>query len=218
MFKINAIGSDPEFILLDKNNNPVSAIGIDNSENNVSIYADNVLVEFSHEPFKPEHFAQGMKGVMAEVESLVANHKEGYHFKVGQCAAHFSNEQLDCPEAHEIGCNPFMSAYDVTAYQVPKPYETNDRFAGGHIHIAYDKESFPPHMLVQLLDEKLLPLDPNHNKTLRSSFYGAKGSFRLKDYGLEYRAVSNWWLDEPQLVVDILQEIETFVNKKYYGA
>lgn len=216
MFKITAIGSDPEFVLLDKNKNPVSAIGIDTTSNNVSVYADNVLVEFNHEPFKPENFVQGMKGVLKEVHSVVSNFK-GSHYVIGQCEGLYSDSELDCPEAHQIGCNPFMSAYDLTSYQVPKPYENNLRYAGGHIHIAYDTDTLPPHMLVQLLDERLLPLDPNYNKTSRSKFYGAKGSFRMKDYGIEYRATSNWWLDNPQIVVDVLKEIEDFVNKEYYG-
>ncbi len=217
MFKVKAIGSDPEFVLLDKNKNPVSAIGIKGESNNVKVYADNVLIEFNHEPFKPEHFAQGMKGVLKEVKSIVAKSNKDIHYVVGQCEGIYADSELNTPEAHEIGCDPFLSAYDTTAYQVPKPYETNHRFAGGHIHIAYDVDTLPPHMLVKLLDEHLLPLDPNHNKTARSDFYGAKGSFRMKDYGLEYRSTSNWWLDEPQVVVDVLQKIEDYVNKKYYG-
>lgn len=217
MFKITAIGSDPEVVLLDENNKPVSAIGLSGKSEDVSVYADNVLAEFNHSPFEPKEFVQGMKGVLANVDKVLAGFERKVHYKIGQCAAQFSNEQLDCPEAHAIGCEPFLSAYDLDSYQTPKPYETNDRFAGGHIHIAYDVDTFPQDMLVKLLDERLLPLDPNHGKTSRSNFYGAKGSFRPKSYGLEYRAVSNWWLDNPQIVLDVLMEIEEYVNETYYG-
>lgn len=218
MFKVRAIGSDPEFILLDKNEKPLSAIGINNSTDKVKVYSDNVLVEFNHEPFKPENFAQGMKGVLKEVSGMVTAFNKDSHYVIGQCEGIYGDEELASPEAHEIGCDPFMSAYDLASYQVPKPYETNHRFAGGHIHISYDTETLPPHMLVKLLDEHLLPLDPNYNKTKRSEFYGAKGSFRLKPYGLEYRATSNWWLEDPQIIVDVLKKVESHVNKTYYGA
>jgi len=40
---------------------------------------------------------------------------------------------------------------------------------------------------------------------------------RYKPYGVEYRATSNWWLNEPQRIVDVVKDIETYVNKTYYG-
>lgn len=217
MFKITAIGSDPEFVLLDEQNKPVSAIGLQGSSEDVSVYADNVLAEFNHDPFEPKHFVQGMKAVLKNVDKVLSGFNKKVHYQIGQCEAQYDVNQLNCPEAHKIGCEPFLSAYDLDCYQTPQPYQNNSRFAGGHIHIAYDTETLPPHMLVKLLDERLLPLDPNHNKTQRSEFYGAKGAFRPKPYGLEYRAVSNWWLDNPQLVLDVLMEIEKYVNDTYYG-
>lgn len=218
MFKINAIGSDPELILLDKKSNlPVSAIGLQMKNESVNLYADNVLAEFAHSPFHPSDFAQGINSTVNTVSTMLNNFKDGCTFKIGQCEACFTKDDLSVPEAHEIGCEPFSNAYNPGALSTPQPYENNHRFAGGHIHIAYDVKTLPPELLVQLLDKELLPLDPNDGKTARSDFYGARGSYRNKSYGLEYRATSNFWLDKPELITSVLTDIQNYVNKRYYG-
>ena len=218
MFKVNLLGSDPEFILRDKRtNNPVSAIGLYEHQDSVKLYSDNVLAEASHTPFTPTEFADGIRSVLSSVDSILATFKDGCTYTIGECEAEYSTEDLSVPEAHAIGCSPFYNAYDLGVNRNPMPYTTNKRYAGGHIHIAYDQASLPPHLLVQMLDDQLLPLDPNHGKTPRSDFYGAKGSFRTKPYGLEYRSTSNWWLGNPSLVTDVLADIQSYVNRKYYG-
>ena len=216
MFQVFSLGSDPEFILT-KDGKPKSAIGLNLEKNGVKAYADNVLMEISHQPFSVSDFATGIRSVVSTASEL-ANQFNGCSFTIGQCEGLYEESELSSPEAHEIGCQPFFNAYDVGVASVPKPYTDRRRHAGGHIHIAYDTDTFPPHMLVQLLDERLLPLDPNYGKTSRSYFYGAKGAFRYKPYGIEYRPTSNWWLSNPEIIVDVIRDIETYINKTYYGA
>lgn len=216
MFKIDTIGSDPELILHDANNQPISAIGLYDHQSDVKLYADNVLAEFSHNPFTPDQFVEGINKTLASVKQSLSNFAGGVSFTIGQCEASYSDDQLSSPEAHTIGCQPFYNAYNMGVKRTPVPYTNNTRYAGGHIHIGYDKNTLPPHLLVRLLDERLLPLDPNRNST-RADFYGAPGSYRDKPYGVEYRATSNWWLANPQIIVDTLADIETYVNKRYYG-
>lgn len=219
MFKVTSLGSDPELVLLkDNTKKPTTAIGLKSCLGTVRLYADNALAEFNHDPFHPTEFNLGIKETLAFVDKLLSTFKGGCHYKIGQCEGVYTDKQLDFPLATEVGCEPFSSAYALTKDFTPQPYTDNSRFAGGHIHIGYDKSTLPPHLLIQLLDKELLSLDPNHNKTKRSSFYGAKGSFRHKPYGVEYRSISNWWLSNPSLVVDVLKDIENFINKKYYGA
>lgn len=218
MFLINSLGSDPELILLNKQTNaPVSAIGLNHKSDVISLYADNVLAEFAHTPFNIVDFKDGMKEVLQSVTSAVDKFGDGCTFSIGQCEAEFSSEQLSAPEAHAIGCEPFINAY-TDSLSVPSPYQDNYRFAGGHIHIGYDKASLPPHMLIKLLDKELLPLDPNKDSPRRSKFYGAAGSYRDKPYGVEYRSLSNFWLNQPELIEDVLNSIKSYVNTKYYGA
>jgi hypothetical protein len=218
MFKVKLLGSDPEFILRDKQtNSPVSAIGLYEHRDAVKLYADNVLAEASHTPFPMSEFTDGIRSVLSTVSSIASDFKSGCTFTVGECEAFYSDEQLSAPEAHAIGCNPFQNAYDLGVNRVPIPYTNNARYAGGHIHIAYKQSTLPPHLLIQLLDDTLLPHDPNHGKTPRSDFYGAKGSFRHKPYGVEYRSISNWWMSNPDIVVSAIKDIENYVNRKYYG-
>lgn len=217
MLEILTLGSDPEFVLLsNKTGRPVSAVGLNRSNKNLQLFADNVLAEVTHTPFTPSEFTQGMKWVLSTVTKELSTFKGGCHYVLGQCSAQYPEEELTSEKAHEIGCEPFLSAYRMGSIVVPSPYTSNNRFAGGHIHIGYEKSKLPPHMLVKLLDKELLQLDPNHEKTLRSAFYGAAGSFRDKSYGIEYRAVSNWWLTNPEIVTDVLKDITNYVNKKYY--
>lgn len=215
-FRILSLGSDPELILTDSSGSPVSAVGLFERTASARLYPDNVLAEFSHKPVPMHRFASHITTVMSELSSTLS--AKGLSYTVGQCQATYSDDQLSVPEAHAIGCSPFSNAYNLGVNSVPRPYTDNNRYAGGHLHIGYDTETLPPHLLVQLLDEHLLPLDPNHGKTARSDFYGAPGSYRQKPYGLEYRSLSNWWLDCPELIVAKLTEIEQLVNKKYYGA
>lgn len=218
MFKVNLIGSDPEFIIRSKSTGkPVSAIGLYEHRDSVKLYADNVLAEASHTPFAPSEFVSGIASTLDSVTSILNDFKGGCTYNIGECEALYDDEELRDPLAHAIGCSPFQSAYELGVNRKPIPYTNNLRHAGGHIHLAYDLSTMPPHILVQLLDDHLLPLDPNHKKTARSDFYGARGSYRNKPYGVEYRATSNWWMSQPQIIVDVLQEIQSYVNKKYYG-
>lgn len=219
MFKITAIGSDPELILLDKTTrNPVSAIGLDMCKDSINLYADNLLAEFNHAPFAPTEFVDGVKETVQTVSRMLSTFKSGCTFQVGQCEASYSPEDLSSNAAQEVGCEPFYNAYNPSVASVPQPYTDSRRFAGGHIHLAYDTSGLPPELFVSILDKELLPLDPNHGKTVRSDFYGARGSFRYKPYGIEYRAPSNFWLAQPDLITSVLSDIKNFVNKKYYGA
>lgn len=219
MFKITSIGSDPELILLDKSTlNPVSAIGLNMRKDTINLYADNVLAEFNHSPFDPADFVDGIKETVQTVSHMLDTFKSGCTFQIGQCEAIYSDDDLSCKEAQAIGCEPFFNAYNPSIPSVPKPYTDSRRFAGGHIHIAYDTSKLPPELFVSILDKEFLSLDPTYGKTDRSNFYGARGSFRYKPYGIEYRASSNFWLAQPDLVTSVLADIQTFVNKKYYGA
>lgn len=219
MLKVLTLGSDPEFILRkNKTGKPTSAVGLNMSSPKVRLFADNVLAEATHNPFNFSDFTSGMNEVLDEVSLGLASFKGGCHYTLGECSAEYPKEEVASPEAKEIGCEPFLSAYRMGGVVTPSPYSNNTRFAGGHIHIGYNKSQLPPHILVKLLDKELLSLDPNHKKTKRSMFYGAAGAYRDKSYGLEYRSVSNWWLSNPSIVTDVLNDITTYVNKKYYGA
>lgn len=89
------------------------------------------------------------------------------------------------------------------------------RSAGGHIHIgmprttdmysetykAFKKE---PERLVQMLDiivgNFCVLIDRDEGNKLRRQTYGRAGEFRLPPHGLEYRTLSNFWLQNYTLM------------------
>jgi hypothetical protein len=113
------------------------------------------------------------------------------------CSADFSPEfKQSTPQAFVIGCDPDMDAYTNQLRKAPDAIAASlTRHAGGHFHVGYDKALVPPHVVVQFLDLFLgLPSVFLDKQGLRRRFYGQAGSYREKDYGVEYRTPSNWWL------------------------
>jgi hypothetical protein len=99
-----------------------------------------------------------------------------------------------------FGCNPTLNPYEKTK----RVTGVRERFrsGGGHIHLGggdvrravnTDKET-----LVKLLDilcgamAVLIDRDPNNVR--RRVHYGRAGEHRVKEYGIEYRVPSNFWL------------------------
>lgn len=103
--------------------------------------------------------------------------------------------------ADEFGCSPDYDAYAQGAQCKSftsrrfKRDEGDWRFAGGHIHIGYDKDQGVPEYVAAMLCDVYLTLptlsvDP---QGLRRRYYGRPGRYRPKPYGLEYRTPSSYW-------------------------
>ena len=112
------------------------------------------------------------------------------------------------PAAIELGCDP-----DYNAWEQGEPNPRPDvmkpcRTAGGHVHIGWRDPSLPfgaadmqAHLaecceVIQHFDYVLgvwsVPMDPGGKE--RRAMYGTAGAFRPKDYGVEYRVLSNFWV------------------------
>lgn len=97
-----------------------------------------------------------------------------------------------------FGCNPTENAHEQRFRRVTGTRE-KFRAAGGHIHMALDaSERNDLGKVVMLMDIVagntcvLVDRDPDNAK--RRKNYGRAGEHRIKDYGLEYRVLSNFWL------------------------
>lgn len=141
--------------------------------------------------------------------------KNGYEAVV-EPVVFFNKEYYDNEVASAskiLGCNPDFNAYRGLNEPNPRPHVFEDsrgvmRTGGGHIHIGWRSKSIES--LYDLTDEHYLEdcvalvrnLDAffgEEEKTWdkneeRRRMYGALGSFRPKQYGLEYRPLSNAWL------------------------
>jgi Phage phiEco32-like COOH.NH2 ligase-type 2 len=203
--KILALGADPEAFFLDKNGKPVSAEGLLGGSKHVPkpmeglpqgfyIQEDNVSAEFNIPPATTvtQFDANIFKGLR-----YVKREARKHGLVVGLVdALHFSPEQLATRQAQTLGCEPDYNAWTDAYNPKPKPPESL-RTAAGHVHISFDRVNYENQISIAKMFDiavtipSLLVTKPSE----RRSLYGKAGAVRLKDYGVECRALSNFWLD-----------------------
>lgn len=210
------VGTDPEFILVDEEQNLKSAIPvIPAGKHDVEqlekggVMHDNVLVEFNTTPSDNEdEFIETIQTVLKQVADKVG--AQGFRLKV-QAAAKFPAKELDHQEAREFGCEPDFNAWQLRPNVLPPDAERQPiRSCGGHLHIGMgDNEKLNETLgeplgkveVVKALDIFIgIPsvfLDKDPSAQTRRYLYGKAGAHRPKGYGVEYRAVSAWWLAGP---------------------
>lgn len=229
------IGTDPE-LFLEKDGIIISAEGLIGgtknepkpiSDNGHFIQEDNVMVEFNIPPCNnKEEFIYNINhvkeylDVLANVNGMKLNYTTSYEF---------TKEEVRTPQARMFGCEPSWNVY--LKDQSPSPSSrTKWRGCGGHIHIGYNEpDQDTSELLVygmdMILGLKSIIIDPD---TKRRTTYGKAGEFRWKDFGIEYRTLSNFWIKNNQLmgwvyestalVIDIINEgimlelIEKYAN------
>lgn len=166
---------------------------------------DNMALEFNIPPvITVDDFVKAIDlGIYKCIEAL----PENVNIKVMPSFV-FPKEMIDNDyDALVFGCDPDYNAY--TNSKNPKPCSDNKylRSCGGHIMLGYTGVSEELNIeIIKRLDLYLgLPsviLDPD---TERRQLYGKAGCFRHKDFGVEYRTLSNYWLQSPELVAHVAQ-------------
>jgi hypothetical protein len=83
----------------------------------------------------------------------------------------------------------------------PSPY-TELRTAGGHVHFGYDNPNdYQTINIVKVMDYTLGVWSViNDTDTRRRDMYGKAGALRIKSYGGEYRALSNFWVQSDTMI------------------
>lgn len=212
MSKIILVGSDPEMFTKNLATGKISSVagklGCDKwnklvMEDGLNIQEDNVLIEFDIKPHSSfETFSKDLsRGI--EVCNRIANSVE--HEVVHNVCSHlFTMDEIKSFHRNALvfGCEPDYNA--LTGMQNPKPAAADPglRTAGGHIHLGYI-DSLPEGMDADfskavvgvMCDYHLglmsLLLDSDDR---RRELYGKAGAIRMKDYGIEYRTMSNFWI------------------------
>lgn len=209
-FKFHLVGHDAEFIIRDAHTHqPVSMAEFTQTTlPTCVIYPDNVMLEMGTDPVPLDDFVSRIEANRNDLFTFLAAHN--LYTTIGEAEAEFPKDQLCTAKAHAIGCNPFSSAYMLGVPLVPMPYSDQWRFSGGHIHLAYDKNLVPEHFLVRELDKVMK--DQSTPCLRRDAFYGQRGAYRSKPYGLEYRSLDNFWFNDPQWIVDRLRQVEATIN------
>lgn len=169
-----------------------------------AVQVDGMALEFNIDPAANEDdFLININTVFHTLRSMVPE----YEVSVVP-VAHFEKDYFAAQpeEALELGCDPDYNGWTRTINEKPstnKPMRT----ASGHVHIGWGENLEGDNHyqmccdIAKQLDFYLgLPSLVYDNNTERRELYGAPGAFRFKPYGMEYRTLSNAWLNDEKLI------------------
>lgn len=236
------IGTDPEYFIRKKNSSHlVSAIPfIKGDKQNPTplpsggnVQVDNVAVEFATKPASStEAFITNLK---ASITETIAVLPKGHELAVLP-SANFDPKELEDPKAYEFGCSADFCAWELIENPTPIVDDPTFRSCGGHIHVGCLNEDGD---LIDPDAEFLLDfhgkiamvrgmdlfhgiistiLDCSPEAVARRKLYGKAGCHRNPEYGIEYRALSNYWTKSPMssMLMSSLTDVvvELIVNKE----
>jgi hypothetical protein len=212
-------GADPELFLRDGAGQPVTSIGLIGGSkeeprsigNGYALQEDNVAVEFNIPPASSKKaFVDSIHFVLDHLTEEVA--RLGLTIDVSP-TMEFTVEQLLHPQAQHLGCDPDFNAWTGKVNPRPKA-PPNLRSSGGHLHIGYSdvdtamsKSIIKAHDLFCGVASVMFDSD-----TRRRDIYGKAGACRYKDYGVEYRTLSNFWLQSKDLTEMIYEQSEKAID------
>jgi hypothetical protein len=213
-----SVGTDMELFLME-NGKLVSAtkyiegtkFSPDMLDNGGNIQQDNVAMEFATPPVLGENdfihsVGETMRLALQRLPSGVSVKR--------MSSTNFPKEELADERTKEFGCDPDFDAWRKGEKNiVPKEQaEKSFRSCGGHVHVGFVEGSGNNFLLeddgkremIKAMDALLgIPftiLDSSRESTERKKLYGKAGCHRPTYYGVEYRALSNFWISSPELV------------------
>lgn len=180
---------------------------------------DNAALEFN---IPPQKTAKEFSGAIFTAKNWMVDNlleKQNLSYSESNVLELTPKYQAD-PRGKEVGCMPDHDAYlNDGAKRDPFNAETlgNNRYAGGHLHLSYNVGVVPAYVGARFLDLFVcLPWLSYDRQGARRPVYGKAGLFRPKDYGVEYRTMSNWWLWLGDTVVtQIAESALTFARRSY---
>lgn len=208
-------GADPELMLVCPKGQLTSAIPLISGTKKEplpvtggAVQRDNVMAEFNVNPSNSlGEFVENMRSVLGDLAKLVAPNR-----LTVRASAEFPEKELDNDEARIFGCDPDFNSWTMRMNLFDNTRAAESlRSAGGHWHIGYKDETremledpYGKAEVIKLLDVFMgipsILIDPDETAPLRRSLYGRAGAHRPKPYGVEYRALGNFWVRSPDLV------------------
>jgi hypothetical protein len=195
------VGSDPELFVLNEHRKVVPAIGLLGGTKKEPrdigggfyVQEDNVLAEFNIPPADTE--AGFVEMIWEGIARVKQELPKGYDV-LAKPSHMFEDEQLKAQAAKEFGCDPDFCAWTGDENEPPlSPFPTL-RSGGGHLLISYNNPTPERNReLVKLCDKYLgVPSVLMDRDRLRKQLYGKAGAYRDKEWGVEYRTLSSFWL------------------------
>lgn len=230
------VGADPEFFvkpsnLADKEENVVPICGliggtktqplqIEGLTSGFCVQEDGAACEFNIPPATtPQEFAENITTAYSALLQQLGGKKYSASF-INNIS--LRKEWVDkFPNLAAIGCDPDYVAYNKSEFPEPRVADIDKiglvRGAGGHIHVGYPLDMCPPAIMAKLLDLMLaLPNVKNDKQGERRAWWGKAGLYRPKPYGVEYRTLSNWWIQSHSsakqmgaMVFSLLQSLQS---------
>lgn len=227
-------GSDPEFVIVDGNLAPKSAIKVfpgHGKESKIpigdqAIFYDNVLLEFNLRPARTlMEFNANFKECLIGASKILK--KKNLYLRT-RASLNFPALECEDDDACVFGCEPEFCIYNRTSdnkiMRVDPPIMepgSTFRSCGGHIHIGHVMANWEtggdPATVIKLMDAFVgvvsVFLDKDESSAARKKLYGGAGSHRVTPYGVEYRTLSNFWLSDPKLT-EIIYKLTRLVMEK----
>ncbi|HEY6020645.1 MAG TPA: hypothetical protein VIY48_12365, partial [Candidatus Paceibacterota bacterium] len=210
------IGADPEFFVrrgvhfIPGHTFPCGTKNQPKRTDHGFVQVDGIALECNVRPSETRsEFIRNTTGVIADLRNIVAS-VDARAEVVARPSIFFGHKRLSKlpPHVAELGCNADFNAW--TGRRNPPPDAASPiRTGAGHIHIGWTKNENPREFgyfnqcmeLVRQLDYYLgLPSLLWDKDNRRRSLYGRAGAFRPKSYGLEYRVLSNAWLQSDKMI------------------
>jgi hypothetical protein len=218
------LGADPEFTLKDGDIYVSSEGMLRGSKKEpksigmgCAVQEDCVAVEFNIPPASSsDEFVTYLKYSLDTLREMIDKNLQFSWIPV----AEFRPEFLMSSQAKQSGCSPDANVWGDKC-KVPKFSGTRYRPFGGHIHFGYDspvKETSED--IVKLSDLFInvatLKYEDREAAIIRRRMYGRAGSHRIKDYGVEYRSLSSWWLESEEkmkMIFDLSKSVVDIANE-----
>jgi len=223
------MGADPELFCF-KDGKPTSAYNLIKGDkknpqpvDNGAVQVDGMALEFNINPASNEQeFLFNIKDVMQQLKAMVPE------YDVQAVPIAFFGEEYiknQPKEAKILGCDPDYNAWTSKENQPPNA-ELPFRTAAGHIHIGWTDKADAKDVehlgmvesLVKQLDFFLgLPSILFDTDKQRRGMYGKAGAYRSKEYGCEYRVLSNKWLTNDNLIKLIYNNTQKGIDRLMKG-
>ena len=126
-------------------------------------------------------------------------------------------------ESRLLGCKPSQNIYGFRTPDVDGKI-IRTRSAAGHVHLGLEGTSiYEPEAGIDfrtrlvpafdiVLGNTCVMIDTDPSQRVRRKLYGRPGEYRLPQYGLEYRTLSNFWLRSPALAEFVMGMANTIVG------
>ncbi len=215
------VGADPEVFVKDASGRNISGHGMVPGTKKTpfvvtdgAVQVDGTALEFNIDPAKTEEeFVTRIIGVMKQLKDMIP---EGHSLDTSATVEYERAYFEGLPKyAKRLGCAPDYDAY--TGYEMARGDAPETlRTAAGHLHLGWTEDVKPfsgQHFqscrtITRELDCHLglASVLFDEKGQGRRMLYGQAGAFRPKPYGVEYRVLSNSWLQDPSLMAWVYKQ------------